>query len=332
MCEVSDSAVLVKKRVTLDDVAKVAHVATSTASRALNRPGRINAETEALVRQVAIELGYERPENFWLRTHVLTQKVGVMIALEQYRMLAAIQDKLILEHYLPVLYPTVPNQSARIIKREFNNVDGLIIDNPQTPGRIHLEIPNTEPLVVTNCVIDEATCVVPDTEQGVAVLLTHLKSLRHRSITFFYAKDCWLGESILQALQSGCEQAGVILHPVGNVGNNLEAGARAVAAWCRHKDSAAVFCGDYSALGFMQELNRSLKMLVPDDVSVVAIGDAFIGRLCPSVTTTLEVPYRRIGTEAVRQLLSQIYHPSGRERRVKPMKMSLVNGGTTGIS
>ena len=111
MCEVSDSAVLVKKRVTLDDVAKVAHVATSTASRALNRPGRINAETEALVRQVAIELGYERPENFWLRTHVLTQKVGVMIALEQYRMLAAIQDKLILEHYLPVLYPTVPNLS-----------------------------------------------------------------------------------------------------------------------------------------------------------------------------------------------------------------------------
>ena len=64
MYEVSDSAVAVKRRVTLDDVAKVAHVATSTASRALNRPGRINAETEALVRQVANDLGYERPEKF----------------------------------------------------------------------------------------------------------------------------------------------------------------------------------------------------------------------------------------------------------------------------
>lgn len=204
MYEVSDSAVAVKRRVTLDDVAKVAHVATSTASRALNRPGRINAETEALVRQVADDLGYERPENFWRRTHVLTQKIGVTIRLQEYQMLAAIQDKLILEQYLPVLYPAVSTRVLQTVKREFNNVDGLIIDNPQIPGRIRLEIPDTEPLVVTNCLMDEATCVVPDTEQGVAVLLTHLRSLRHQSITYFYAKDRWLDRSVLQALRSGC--------------------------------------------------------------------------------------------------------------------------------
>lgn len=331
MYEVSDSAVDVKRRVTLDDVAKVAHVATSTASRALNRPGRINAETEALVRQVANDLGYERPENFWRRTHVLTQKIGVTIRLQEYQMLAAIQDKLILEQCLPVLYPAVSTRVLQTVKREFNNVDGLIIDNPQIPGRMRLEIPNTEPLVVTNCLMDEATCVVPDTEQGVAALLTHLTSLRHQSMTYFYAKDSWLSRSVLQALRSGCERDGLVLHTVGNVGDSLESGHRAVSAWRKHLDSAAVFCGALSAIGFMEELDESLGVSVPDDVSVVAIGDAFIGRLHKPRTTTLEVPYRKIGTEAVRQLVSQIRHRSRLEKRVKHVNMRLVNGGTTGF-
>lgn len=331
MYEVSDSATSVKRRVTLDDVAKVAHVATSTASRALNRPGRINAETEALVRQVATDLGYERPENFWLRTHVVTQKIGVTIVPEKYRLLAAIQEKLYAEHYLPVLYPAVTVQALRTIKQEFNNVDGLIIDNPQIPGRVRLEIPSTQPLVVTNCLIDEATCVVPDTEQGVALMLTHLRSLRHLSITYFYAKDSWLDESVLQALRSGCEQTGLTLHAVGNVGDSLESGCRAVSSWRKYLDSAVVFCGALSAIGFMQELDRSLKVAVPDDVSVVAIGDAFTGHLLPTRTTTLEVPDRKIGVEAVRQLVSQIRHRSRCENRAKLVNMRLVNGDTTGF-
>ena len=271
MYEVSDSATSVKRRVTLDDVAKVAHVATSTASRALNRPGRINAETEALVRQVATDLGYERPENFWLRTHSVTQKIGVTIVPEKYRLLAAIQEKLYAEHYLPVLYSAVPVQALRIIKQEFDNVDGLIVDNPEIPGRFRLEIPSTQPLVVTNCLIDEATCVIPDTEQGVAVMLTHLRSLRHQSIAYFYAKDSWLDESVLQALRSGCEQTGLTLH-----------------------------------------------------------GDVYKRQL-QTRTTTLEVPDRKIGVEAVRQLVSQIRHRSRCENRVKHVNMRLVNGDTTGF-
>lgn len=331
MYEVSDSATSVKRRVTLDDVAKVAHVATSTASRALNRPGRINAETEALVRQVATDLGYERPENFWVRTHSATRKIGVMIVPEKYSLLAAIQEKLYLEHYLPVLYPAVPDRALRTIKQEFNNVDGLIVDNPEIPGRIRLEIPCTQPLVVTNCLIDEATCVIPDTEQGVAVLLTHLRSLRHESITYFYAKDSWLDESVLQGLRAGCEQAGLTLHSVGNVGDSLESGYRAVSAWRKYLDSAVVFCGSLSAIGFMQELDRSLKVSVPDDVSVVAIGDVFTGHLLQTRTTTLEVPDRKIGVEAVRQLVSQIRHRSRSENRAKLVNMRLVNGDTTGF-
>ena len=92
-----------------------------------------------------------------------------------------------------------------------------------------------------------------------------------------------------------------------------------------------VFCGALSAIGFMQELNRSLKVVVPDDVSVVAIGDAFTGHLLQTRTTTLEVPDRKIGVEAVRQLVSQIRHRSRCENRVKHVNMRLVNGDTTGF-
>lgn len=332
MYEVSDSVTSVNRRVTLSDVAKAAHVATSTASRALHRPGRVNAETEALVRQVATDLGYERPEALWLSAHRATQKIGAMIVPERYRLIAAIHEQLDLQQYLPVLYSSACDRALQIVKQEFNNVDGMLIDNPQIPGRICLDIPSAQPLVVTNCRIDQASCVIPDTEQGVATLLTHLKSLRHVSLSYFYAKDWWLDESVLQALRSGCEQFRLTLHTLGNVGDSLEAGARAVSAWRKHLDSAVVFCGSFSAIGFIQELSRSLKMAVPDEVSVVAIGDAFTGNLFQPKVTTLEVPYREIGVEAVRELLGQIRHRVRGYKQVKRIKMRLENGGTTGYS
>ena len=43
---------------TIYDVAKAAGVAPSTVSRAFSRPGRVNAETAARIRQVAEDLGY----------------------------------------------------------------------------------------------------------------------------------------------------------------------------------------------------------------------------------------------------------------------------------
>jgi DNA-binding LacI/PurR family transcriptional regulator len=43
---------------TIYDVARAAGVAASTVSRAFARPGRVNVETAARIRQVAAELGY----------------------------------------------------------------------------------------------------------------------------------------------------------------------------------------------------------------------------------------------------------------------------------
>ena len=48
----------VPKRVTISDVADAAGVATSTVSRALSTPGRVNATTREHILEVAARLGY----------------------------------------------------------------------------------------------------------------------------------------------------------------------------------------------------------------------------------------------------------------------------------
>ena len=52
-----------KRRATLVDVARLAGVSPSTVSRALNQPGRVNAETEQRIRDAAVLLDYPIDEN-----------------------------------------------------------------------------------------------------------------------------------------------------------------------------------------------------------------------------------------------------------------------------
>ena len=68
------------KRVTMKDVAKAAHVATSTVSRALNRPGRTNPLTAEHVFRVAREMGYISEDDARChRSAPLTKRFGVVI-------------------------------------------------------------------------------------------------------------------------------------------------------------------------------------------------------------------------------------------------------------
>lgn len=318
-----------EKRVTLQDVAKAAHVATSTVSRALNQPGRINPDTEMHVRKVADDLGYVRPDEIWRHRHKATQHIAVMVEARKTEMLSGIQSKLVEHHYLPVLYPTDAAGGLQSLQRTRDLFDGVISDIPAAPGRLILEIPSSQPLVVTNQVLDTATCVIPDLKQGIDLIVSHLQSLRHKSLSLIYNEKTWLGNATLNMVQRACARRDLSFSSVDHAGNRLKDGMRAVSRWYREPSSAVLVLGSYSALGFVQELQQ-LGISVPDDVSVVAVGDKTVGGLSAQRLSTLELPERNIGREAVRQLLTQIRsHDCRREAKVKTIPMKFINRDTT---
>ena len=66
--------------VTIYDVARVAGVAASTVSRTFARPGRVNAQTAARVRQAAEELGYTPPAGKGEHIQPVTRLIGLMVS------------------------------------------------------------------------------------------------------------------------------------------------------------------------------------------------------------------------------------------------------------
>ncbi len=69
-----------RRAVTIYDVARAAGVAPSTVSRAFARPGRVNADTAARIRQVAAELGYRANPLAQALSTSRTKMIALMIS------------------------------------------------------------------------------------------------------------------------------------------------------------------------------------------------------------------------------------------------------------
>ena len=96
----------------------------------------------------------------------------------------------------------------------------------------------------------------------------------------------------------------------------VESGYRAGLELLKHRPDA-VFIGNYlMSVGFMEAL-RQYRMRCPEDVAIVTCDDhpwldAFSPRL-----TTIDLPKRELGAEAVQLLVSRLAHRGGRPRIVR---------------
>lgn len=314
------------RKVTIYDVAEAAHVAASTVSRALNRPERVNAEMVRHIREQAQALGYvgkDYPQALKARTH----RIGLMANPRNANLVAAV----VAQARGSELNVELLSLETQKFDSYCADLDGIIAFDPLLKGRLRLELPAKYPLVIINQTMDATACVVPDIHRGITETLSHLKALRHRTIAYLHGNKTWLNQELLESISAVCEALRLDLRIIEIPDNTLRAGGRAADKWNSTRNSAVISCGAVAGIGFMREVREHLHLQIPQDVSVLAIGDLLEGSLSTPTLTTLEVPMTAMGVEAVKRLRAQIRNPAKAVRPIVRMPMTFFNRDSTGM-
>ncbi len=312
--------------ITLNDVARLAHVSPITASRALNAPDTVAPETLARVRD-AIE-----------RTGYVPNRIAGGLASAKSRLVAALVPTLsgpfaraiealgtALEDagYQLMLGQTGPDESREdalletiVSRRPDAIVLTGVVRSPTARRRLVASgIPVVETWDLTPAPIDMlvgfsherageavAQYLVSKGRRHLAVISTESRRAGRRARAF--------GETASRL--TGAPDCPVMVVPAPGTLGGGRTGLAALLDRAPHAD--ALFCSsDPIALGVLVEA-RVRGLRVPQDVAVVGVGDLdFAGDTAPALTT-VRIDATAIGREAARFIVERVHGEPARER------------------
>ena len=193
------------------------------------------------------------------------------------------------------------------------------------------------PLVLADILgVSGPPTVMIDNVGGIGDVMRHLLKHGHRAIGF--AGDC-SNPSYTERYMGFCAHLAQADLPLrkpwvyngpSHIANVVQ-GMRVILARGQ-RPTAVVCCNDYMAMGVIQAA-QAARLVVPRDLSVTGFDDVDVAPLVRPPLTTVHVPTRALGAQAVRMLLSEGHawkpqSPWGYEVRVKT---NLVVRGSTAV-
>lgn len=298
---------------TIVDVARVANVAPSTASRALRENPRISESTRARVQAVARGLGYQ-PNRLAqsLRTRA-ANFVGIVvpdIAIGFYsRCVKGAQDLLEEEGHQVLLMNTgrdAAREEAALDTLLEHQVQGLLVAT-STPASPAPRVPTVffDNLVPSRGVANVALA----NREGMNVLVDHLAGHGHTRIGYIGGPPTFTsGIERLESFREAVARLGVDERQryvaLADARWSADSGADAMRRLLALDEppTAVVTSGDTLALGAMSAC-REAGLRLPHDMALVSFDDPFFGHLLDPPVTALARSERELGKLAAALLL-----------------------------
>ena len=330
---------------TLIDVASLADVHPSTASRALNAKTRdkVSAATVARVLDAARRLGYQ-PNSLarglkMSRTFTIGMLVPDLTNPLFPPIVRGIEDRLREAGWTLVLANT-DNSDAKerslIEAMTARRVDGLILATARRDYPLLSEIvAGGMPVVLVNRTTDDGSVpsVVGDDHSGIGQAVRHLTALGHTKIAHVGGtQTVSTGLGRYHSFVSWMQSEGLQVDPqlvVFATWFQEERGAKAFdELFNRGVDFTAVVCGnDLIALGGY-DVMRERGLSVPDDISIVGYNDIpFADKFAPPMTS-VRIPHYHIGSKAADILIAAIEEPGAHPSDVRLRPELIVRGST----
>ena len=308
----------VSRKPTISDVARQAGISTATVSRTLATPGKVTAQTRAIVMEAVRKIGYVpnlAARN--LRTNRTRTILAVLPDLGNVffsRVLRGISDTLVAQGYSLIIADTRNSAAREAQYAEFvlaGRVDGVLLLNGRSilPGRKGVPAVPTVSLCER---IPDAPFPHVETEnrESARAMTGYLASLGHRSIGYLRGPATNVLEherfaGYKDALRAARLKYDPALVTCGDF--TLESGEAAAALYLsRPALPEAIFaCNDEMAMGLIRGLSAA-GVAVPRDVSVAGFDDIEFAEAYNPPITTVRQARREIGEQAAMLLLKLI--------------------------
>lgn len=297
---------------TIYDVAELAGVSPSTVSRALSKPGRISAATEAKIRAAADELRF--------RVNPLARGLYTGRTLTLALVVADITNPVIFdivrgaEHaasargYTLVIAESQESGEAEseAVRRLMPSVDGIILATTRLGEAGIRELAAEKPVVLINRAVTDVPAILPDVEKGVAALVDHLAGLGHRSLAYLAGPAAsWISDRRWEALLEHAERRDIATVEIGPNAPTIEGGRAVVRRVRASRATAVVAFNDLIAIGVMQQLAQD-GVEVPRQVSVSGFDDIFGSELIVPALTTVRSQLESAGRRAASSLIALV--------------------------
>ncbi|MDO8120329.1 LacI family DNA-binding transcriptional regulator [Isoptericola sp. b490] len=297
-----------KRPVTIYDVARAAGVAPSTVSRAFARPGRVNADTAARIRQVAAELGYRANPMAQALSTSRTKMIALMISdvtnpfyseLIRGAQLAASEA----EYTVLLADARESDVVERLsLERVLPAVEGIVIGSSRMSDSSLRVIAKQKPTIVLNRDVAGLPSVVTDNPRGVRRAVEHLGELGHQQITYVAGPEAsWADGARWRALREAGHELQLHTRRVGPVPPTVVGGRGVVEKLLDNLPTAVLAYNDLVAIGLMRGL-AAAGIDVPRDVSVIGFDNIMAAELVTPGLTTVAAPLRTMGVTAVKNL------------------------------
>jgi DNA-binding LacI/PurR family transcriptional regulator len=312
------------KRPTLETVAQLCGVSTSTVSRALSRPDIVKPAVRERVLAAATEIGY-RPNKMARglatgrlgRLGLLVPDIANPFFAEILRVVHHVASATAQSSVLIVDSDERAGDEADLIAGLSEEVDGVIVASPRAPtGALTRAVAGT-PVVFINRPITGHDAVLLEYEDAIVAAGEHLVRDGHRSIALVRGPSAsWAASQRANALTRWAKERGVRLIDMGAGAPTFATGLDSVHRVIDSGATAVVAYDDMVASGVIAGLH-AVGRSVPGDVAVVGCDDTLLARLLTPAMTTVSPPYARIGVAALNLLNARIENPAAPARRVK---------------
>jgi DNA-binding LacI/PurR family transcriptional regulator len=312
---------------TLKDVARLAEVDPSTASRVLRGDPRqaVSTDTRGRIFEAARTLRY-RPNALarGLRTR-RTDTIGLIIpsldnvgfseVTHGIQAAAAGAGKLVMVVEADALQRTADGHLehyGRLITD--GRLDGLIVAFATLDDQFvtHLAERNLPLVLVNRRTSGFHGSVVVDDELGSVMAVRHLIELGHRRIGLVGLEaETDTARRRERGYRRAMEEGGLVVNEAWvvnappNEAGGREAIARLLSIPAETRPTAIFAASLLGAIGVLAGI-RDAGFAVPDDVSLIAFNDHPLAAHLSPPLTTIRMPNRRMGTEAVRMLLDAV--------------------------
>ncbi|HKU11426.1 LacI family DNA-binding transcriptional regulator [Sinomonas sp.] len=297
---------------TIRDIAEIAGVATSTVSRALSNPQRVNARTREKIERIAAELHYvPSTQARGLssgRTGVIAVLVPDITNPFYFDIIRGTQYQLKASGYTQLLVDTEEATDVELdtLRKLRRSTDGVILAASRLTDQQLSDAAARQPLVTINRATADAPTVLIDTPGAVVQALEHLWSFGHRSVVYAAGPtSSWSNHRRWKAIEEAAAKRGMKATRIGPYAPTAFSGAAAADGALSAGATAVIAFNDLLAIGMLDRF-RERGVRVPEDVSIVGCDDIFGADFCNPPLTTISSPIEQAGRVAVSMLMAQL--------------------------
>ncbi|HEX9973551.1 MAG TPA: LacI family DNA-binding transcriptional regulator [bacterium] len=306
--------------ITIKDIAKLANVAPSTVSKALNDRRDVSEKTKKKILEIAHEHNFS-PNAFGkgLKSRT-TENIGVIFCREVQplssnpfysKVLEGIEAEIAINDYNLVLH-FLPEENSNDIPKMIRErqVDGLILVGVIKQLYIEKIKESNIPIVLIDPKITVSHCnqVLIDNEHGAFAAIQYLISHGHKKIAFISGDLSRLSfkqryDGYLKALRFNKITLNENYVQTGGLENGYEHVSQLLAL--KDKPTALFAANDINAIhGYKAIQEQNLK--IPDDMSIIGFDDIDLAKYATPTLTTVRVYKEELGSIGVRMLLQII--------------------------